>query len=124
MRDHLNGFHNLRTNPHLKVFLSSYYSTIRTKKCIQCETCLKRFSFKQAQPKHHSMTRIFNRQGENLFPEAIQIALRGYRETKLKPFEEVVDEFDSHVQSLTDNGDIVSTYRMSSSFKKFLTSHL
>ena len=42
-RDHLNYFHNLQSKRRLTVFLSSYYSTIRTKKCIQCETCLKKF---------------------------------------------------------------------------------
>ena len=47
MRDNLNYFHNLQSNPGLKVLLSSYYSTIRTKKCIQCGTCLKHFSFEQ-----------------------------------------------------------------------------
>ena len=121
MRDHLNYFHNLQSNPGLKVFLSSYYSTIRTKKCIQCETCLKRFSFKQVHPKHHKMTRIFNRQDEKMFPEAIQVALSGYRENKLKPYHQAVEEFDQYVQSLANNGDIVSVYRMSSSFKRFLT---
>ena len=117
-RDHLNYFHNLKSNPGLKVFLSSCYSTIRTKKCIQCETCLKRFSFKQVHPKHHKMTRIFNRQDEKMFPKAIQVALSGYRENKLNPYHQAVEEFDQHVQNLADNGDIVSVYRMSSSFKR------
>ena len=121
MRDHLNYFHNLQSNPGLKVFLGSYYLTIRTKKRIQCETCLKRFSFKQVHTKHHKMTRIFNRQDEKMFREAFQVALPGYRENKKRPYHQVVEEFDQHVQSLADNGDIVSVYRMSSNFKSFLT---
>ena len=121
MRDHLNYFHNLQSNPGIKVFLSSKYSTIRTKKCIQCETCLKRFSFKQVHPKHHKTALISNRQDEKMFPEAIQVALSGYRENKLKPYHQVVEKFDQHVQSLAENGDIDSVYRMSSSFKRFLT---
>ena len=67
------------------------------------------------------MIRNFNRQDEKMFPEAIQVALSGYRQNKLKPYNQVVEEFDQHVQSLANNGDIVSVYRMFSSFKRFLT---
>ena len=77
MRDHLNYFHGLSSNAQLKVFLNTYYSIICTKRCFQCETCLKRFSFKQVHPKHHKITRIFDRRNEKLFPEPIQVALRG-----------------------------------------------
>ena len=67
------------------------------------------------------MTRIFNHQDEKMFSEAIQLALSGYREKKLNPYHQAVEEFGQHVQSLADNGDNVSVYRMSSSFKRFLT---
>ena len=59
-------------------------------------------------PKHHKMIRTFNRQDEKMFPEAIQVALSGYRENKLKPYNQVVEEFYQHVQSLADNGVVVS----------------
>ena len=54
------------------------------------------------------MSWIFNRYDEKLFLKAIQISLRGYRESILKLFEDFVDAIDNHVQSLADNGDIVS----------------
>ena len=121
MRDHLSNSHNMSTNPSLKQFLNSFYSTLATKKCFQCEVCLKRFSFKQTHPKHHKIVRIFNRLDQKLFPEPIQVALGAYKDVSLKLYQDVVDQFDLHVQGLADDGNIVSVYRMSSSFKQFLS---
>ena len=46
-RDHLNYSHKLHKNPVLKAFLSSYHSTLQTKKCYQCHDCTKRIGFKR-----------------------------------------------------------------------------
>ena len=121
MRDHLNYFHKLKSNPVLKNFLSSYYSTIQTKKCYQCEDCVKRLGFKQSYPKHHRLARIFNRKDWKCFPENIQVALKGYQESKFKPYSEVVDEFDSHCQGLANEGEVLNVSKMSSNFKNFLS---
>ena len=45
MRDHLANKRKLDSNPFFKKFLSTYYSTRKTKKCFQCNSCAKRLAF-------------------------------------------------------------------------------
>ena len=50
MRDHLANKHKLNDRPILKKFLSSYFSTLATKKCFQCNQCKKRMGFRYGHP--------------------------------------------------------------------------
>ena len=120
MRDHLNNSHKLQNNPRIKRFIGTYYSTLSTKKCYQCLVCLKRMGFKQTHPKHHKPDRIFDRQNVKLFPVEVQLALRNFSEASATHFQEIVHQFDQHLQGLVDDGDIVSVNTLSSTLKKFL----
>ena len=120
MRDHLNYSHKLQTNPVLKSFLSSYYSTLKTKRCYHCENCTKRLGFKPGHPKHHHLIRIFNRKDPKSFPESIQIALKGYQGIKLKHYSEIVEDFDKHCQGLINDGEVTNVSKMSASLKNFI----
>ena len=120
MRDHLNYSHKLQTNPVLKSILSSYYSTLKTKRCYQCENCTKRLGFKPGHPKHHHLIRIFNRKDPKSFPESIQIALKGYQGIKLKHYIEIVEDFDKHCQGLINDGEVTNVSKMSASLKNFI----
>ena len=120
MRDHLSNAHKLNEDPKVKSFILSCHSTMKTKRCFQCTTCLKRMSFRGSHPKHHKLERIFNRCDEKLYPVEIQLALRTLREKLQKPFEDIVIEFDNHCQGLMDDGDVVSVSTMSSTLRQFL----
>ena len=120
MRDHLSNAHKLNEDPKVKSFILSCHSTMKTKRCFQCTTCLKRMSFRGSRPKHHKLERIFNRCDEKLYPVEIQLALRTLREKLQKPFEDIVIQFDNHCQGLMDDGDVVSVSTMSSTLRQFL----
>ena len=81
---------------------------------------MKRLGFKQSHPKHHRLTRIFNRQDSKCFPENIQVALKGYQESKFKPYCEIVDEFDSHCKGLANEGEVLNVSEIFANFKNFL----
>ena len=103
-------------NPVLKDFLSSYHSTLNTKKCYQCHDCTKRIGFKQAHPR---LTRIFDRKDQNGFPENIQIAIKSYQGIMFKPCSQITEEFDHHCQGLINDGEVMAVSQLSSSFKSF-----
>ena len=120
MRDHLTNSHRLNNNPKIKRFINTYYSTLATRKCYQCLVCLKRMGFKHTHPKHHKLSRIFDRENKKLFPVEVQISLRSFAEMQATPYQEFVEQFDQHLKGLADDGDTVSVNTMSSTLKKFL----
>ena len=76
--------------------------------------------FKQTHPKHHRLKRIFDRKDQKLFPLNIQIGLKAYQDSRLKPYSEIVDDFDSHCQGLANQGEVLIVSRMSANLKEFL----
>ena len=120
MRDHMSNAHRLGDEPRVKKFLGTYYSTLSTKRCYQCLVCLTRMSYNGTHPKHHKLQRIFNREDIQLFPMEVQITLRRLKESLAKPYENIVQQFNSYMQSLADDGAIVSVSKMSATLKVFI----
>ena len=120
MRDHLSNTHKLHNNLIFKRFLSSYYSTRKTKKCFQCDICRKRMSFKHGHPKKHELHIIKERDNIEHFPDEFREAVLQFREQLSTPNEALVQKFVDHQEGLADDGDCVTVQRFSSSLQKFL----
>ena len=120
MRDHLSNTHKLHNNLILIRFLSSYYSTRKTKKCFQCDICRKRMSFKHGHPKKHELHVIKKRDNIEHFPAEFREAVLQFREQLSTPNEVLVRKFVDHQEGLADDGDCVTVQRFSSSLQKFL----
>ena len=76
-------------------------------------------SFRASHPKHHRL-RIFNREDVQLFPTEIQLSLRRLKKAVARPYQNIVEQFESYTQSLADDGAIVTVSRLSSTLKVFL----
>ena len=119
MRDHLSNSHQLNEQKRIKQFISTYHSTLHTKR-FQCVACLKRMSLRHTHPQHHKLERIYNRTDVKLFPFEVQMALRRFKEQLAQPCQEIVEEFSRHMQGLANDGDIVSVTNLGSTVKTFL----
>ena len=120
MRDHLSNSHQLNEQKLIKQFISTYHSTLHTKRCFQCVACLKIMSFRHTHPQHHKLERIYNRTDVKLFPFEVQMALRRFKEQLAQPCHEIVEEFSRHMQGLANDRDIVSVTNLGSTVKTFL----
>ena len=121
MRDHLSNAHHLGDELRVKKFQAIYYSTLSTKRCYQCLVCVTRMSFNGTHPKHHKLQRIFNREYMQVFfPMEVQLTLRRLKESLAKLYENIVEQFNSYMQSLADDGAIVSVSKVSVTLKFFI----
>ena len=122
MRDHLANKHKLDSNPFFKKFLSTYYSTRKTKKCFQCNSCAKRLAFTYGHPESHVLTRIHDRDKVDLFPEQFRVAILEIQQKfSEQPNHKLINDFAAHQEALLEDGECVNTSRFSVTVKTFLT---
>ena len=83
MRNHLSNKNKLARDDPVRRFVLSYYSSIETLRCYQCNTCCIRFGDKSRHDKSHDLEQIKDRENVDLFPPSIKVGVKNIVENKM-----------------------------------------
>ena len=120
MRDHLTNLHKLPQTDPIRKFLLSYYSTIKTDRCFQCNVCNVRMGDKHRHPKEHNVERIGDREDMSLFPHSIVLAIKNFQSGLHLPNSQFVEAWITHQKGLFSDGDVSGQWDIPSTQKAFL----
>ena len=120
MRDHLTNLHKLPQTDPIRKFLLSYYSTIKTDRCFQCNVCNVRMGDKHRHPKEHNVERIGDREDMSLFSHSIVLAIKNFQSGLHLPNSQFVEAWITHQKGLFSDGDVSGQWDIPSTQKAFL----
>ena len=115
MRNHLSNKNKLARDDPVRRFVLSYYSSIETLRCYQCNTCCIRFGDKSRHDKSHDLEQIKDRENVDLFPPSIKVGVKNIIDGLSLPNIELVDQWASHQKGLVEDGSTSSRWEILSS---------